>query len=70
MEKAFYTINEAAELLGVTRKTIYQWMDSGRLAFVVVGERRRITQDAMQAFIQASTQRAAEVTQKIKRPEL
>ena len=49
----FYTIKQVADQLGVHRTTIYDWMNSGRLAYVEVGERRRITQSALNAFIKA-----------------
>ena len=51
MEEEYYTIDEVAERLKVTRKTVYDWMRSGELAYVQVGSRRRITQSALRAFI-------------------
>lgn len=50
MEK-LYTINEVRDLLGVTRTTLYEWMNSGQLKYVVVGSRRRIPQSDLDAFI-------------------
>ncbi len=47
----FYTVDEVAKALKVTRQTVYEWMRSGRLEYVIVGERRRISQSALQAFI-------------------
>ena len=49
----FYTIKQVAEMLGVHRTTLYDWMNSGKLAYVQVGERRRISQSALTAFIRA-----------------
>ena len=49
----FYTIKQVAEMLGVHRTTLYDWMNSGKLAYVQVGERRRISQSALAAFIRA-----------------
>jgi excisionase family DNA binding protein len=51
MEKQWYTIKEAAEYLGVTRKTLYAWMADGRLPFIWIGDRRKITHEALQGFI-------------------
>ncbi len=51
LDKEFYTINEIRELFGVTRAAVYKWMEAGRLPYVLVGDRRRITREALQAFI-------------------
>jgi excisionase family DNA binding protein len=50
-----YTINNVADLFQVTPKTIYKWMEEGRLEYVIVGSRRRIRQSNIDAFIKAST---------------
>lgn len=47
----FYTVEEVAKALRVTRQTIYRWMQSGALRYVLVGERRRIPHSALSAFI-------------------
>ena len=51
MDEEYYTIDEVAERLKVTRKTVYDWMRSGDLHYVQVGGRRRITGSALKAFI-------------------
>jgi excisionase family DNA binding protein len=56
----FYTINEIASMFGVTRATIYQWMNGGKLAYIVVGCRRRIPQEALDAFIKRSNDQKQE----------
>ncbi len=55
LEKEFYSIKEVCELFGVTRATVYDWMNTRGLAWVRigVGGRRRITKEALQAFIKA-----------------
>lgn len=50
-QERFYTIKQVTEMLGVHRTTVYDWMNAGRLAFVQVGERRRIPKSALDAFI-------------------
>ncbi len=59
-EEKFYTIKQVAELFGVHRTTVYDWMNDGRLAFVHVGERRRITQGALDAFLKRGAPREGE----------
>lgn len=54
MEEKFFTIKQVAELLGVTRKAIYDWMRDGRLQYVIVGERRRIKKSDLDAFIKVA----------------
>ncbi len=71
MTERFYSINEIASMFGVTRKAVYDWMEAGRLDYVVVGARRRITQTQLDAFIQKGTQAAkAEIAEKNQTPEL
>ncbi len=53
MEEVYYTIDEVAERLKVTRKAIYDWMRSGELGYVQIASRRRIPQSALSAFIKA-----------------
>ena len=47
----FYTVDEVAKALKVTRQSVYRWMQSGQLRYVMVGDRRRISQSALNAFI-------------------
>ncbi len=47
----YYTIEEVAQKLRVTRTTVYRWMHSGALRYVMAGERRRIPQSALDAFL-------------------
>ena len=47
----YYTIEEVAQKLRVNRVTIYRWMQSGTLRYVMAGERRRIPQSALDAFL-------------------
>ena len=50
MEK-LYTINEVAARFGVSRPTVYDWMNRGLLPYVYVGLRRRVRESALHAFL-------------------
>lgn len=58
MDQEYFTIPEVAEKLKVTRAAIYKWIAQGKLACVYVGSDRRITSDAIEAFVRASTEEA------------
>ena len=51
MDEEFFTINEVAQRLKVTRAALYKWMGQGKLAFKMVGSRRRISSSDLAAFI-------------------
>jgi len=51
LTKEFYTINEIADLFSVTRATVYDWMNTGRMRYVIIGDRRRVRRDDLLAFI-------------------
>ena len=51
MDEEYFTIEEVRERLKVTRVTIYAWMATGDLPYVVVGKHRRITATALRNFI-------------------
>lgn len=46
-----YTVDETAKYFGVSRQTIYIWMNTGRLAWVEFGGRRRIRQSTLDTFL-------------------
>ena len=46
----FMTIREAAELLSVSRGTIYNLMDRGELAYAKIGSSRRLPRRAVHQF--------------------
>jgi excisionase family DNA binding protein len=59
LEKDFYTIAEVCTLFGVTRATVYEWMNNRGLAFVRVGPRRRVTREAIEAFLKVGSDAGA-----------
>jgi excisionase family DNA binding protein len=51
LEKDFYTIDEVCAIFDVTRATVYDWMKNRGLGWVRLGARRRITRQALEAFV-------------------
>jgi excisionase family DNA binding protein len=41
VRRIVYTPREAAELIGVSKTTIYRWMDAGEIAYVQMGKDAR-----------------------------
>lgn len=48
-----YSVAEVAELVGLSRSTLYAEMSAGRLAFVKVGSRRLILRTAIDSYTSA-----------------
>lgn len=46
-----FTTTEAAQILGVTLRTMYNWIKAGKIEAVNVGGHWRITKKALQSFI-------------------
>lgn len=61
IEKVGYSIEEAAQSLGVGRTTVYELMNRGDLESVKVGRRRIIPADAVGAFLAARRAAVARV---------
>jgi excisionase family DNA binding protein len=53
------TIVEAAEVLNVSRSSIYRLFDAGQLAWVQIGGCRRVTSAEIERFIAAHTEAAS-----------
>ncbi len=51
IQKATYSIPEAMELLGLSRQTIYNIINSGELTTYTVGRRRFVSSRAISDFI-------------------
>lgn len=47
-----YTIEELVDLLKVTKRTIYHYIKSGKLKAVKMGKYWRVTQKALDAFLE------------------
>lgn len=46
-----YTIDEIVSLLQVTRRTVYNYIKSGKLKAVKIGKYWRVTEKALEAFL-------------------
>ena len=46
-----YTLDEVADILKVSRRTLYTYVKEGKLAAVKMGKYWRVSQESLQAFI-------------------
>lgn len=52
MEQKYYSISDLMRLFGIkSRKTIYDWMNAGKLQWTQIGGRRKFTQAQIDAFL-------------------
>jgi excisionase family DNA binding protein len=51
MDEPYYTVKEVADRFKVSRQAIYDWISEGRLRAVKVGNRTRVPQSAIAAFV-------------------
>ena len=56
-EKLAYTVQEAAEMLSLSRSLVYRLIDAGEIQTIKFGRARRITFRQLDAFIRAQEQR-------------
>lgn len=49
--KLAYTVDEAADLLSLSRAHLYRLMDIGEIGSISIGRSRRITQGQLESFI-------------------
>lgn len=55
----FYTPQEIAKILKVPRKTVYTWLQQGKLQGVKAGDLWRIPKEALDAFLKKPSVRGA-----------
>ena len=60
-----YTLDEVADIMQVTKRTLYNYIKAGTLKAVKVGKYWRVSEDNLQAFISTGTP----VVDANKRPE-
>jgi excisionase family DNA binding protein len=51
------TINQSADLVGVSRQTIYDWIKTGFLGYTQIGHVKLINQDALLAVSEVKRKR-------------
>lgn len=51
-----YTLEEIAELLHITRRTLYTYVKEGKLKAVKVGKYWRVTEKNLEAFLSKGTE--------------
>lgn len=49
--KELYTVKEATDLLKVTRRTLYTYINEGKLEAFKIGKEWRIPKEALERFI-------------------
>jgi len=54
-ERLAYSVNEVAQITGLSRDLLYDQMRTGRLAYLKVGRRRIITRQHLEAFLALGT---------------
>ncbi len=50
-ERLAYSVEEAAQITGLSRDLLYDQMRTGRLSYLKVGRRRIITRQHLEAFL-------------------
>lgn len=54
-EITVYTLDEVADILKVTKRTLYTYVKEGKLPAVKMGKYWRVSADALQGFISTGT---------------
>jgi excisionase family DNA binding protein len=55
VDTKYYTVAEIAELLKVSRQTVYNWIESGQLAAVQAGRAVRVPASSLAAFLRPAS---------------
>ena len=50
-----YTLDEVADIMKVTKRTLYNYIKAGTLKAVKMGKYRRVSEESLQAFISTGT---------------
>lgn len=51
-----YTLEEVAEILQLTRRTLYTYIKNGQLKAVKIGKYWRVSEETLQSFIKKGTE--------------
>lgn len=55
MADRIYTLDEIAEMLHITRRTLYTYIKEGKLQAVKIGKYWRVSETTLQAFLENGT---------------
>lgn len=55
MTNRIYTLDEIAEMLHITRRTLYTYIKEGKLQAVKIGKYWRVSETNLQAFLEKGT---------------
>lgn len=55
MADRIYTLDEIAEMLHITRRTLYAYIKEGKLQAVKIGKYWRVSETNLQAFLEKGT---------------
>lgn len=55
MADRIYTLDEIAEMLHITRRTLYTYIKEGKLQAVKIGKYWRVSETNLQAFLENGT---------------
>lgn len=47
-----YSFNDLVKLFGVTKRTIYNWKEEGRLSLTIIGSKTFMTEAQLQEFLE------------------
>lgn len=53
MDEKLYTVKEVADQFRVSRQAVYDWVYRGDLRAIKIGDRIRIPESALRAFVKA-----------------
>ncbi len=52
-EEKYLTISQVARLTQFERATVYKWINSGKLSTCTIGNKKRVTESALNQFMQS-----------------
>ncbi len=55
LQQEIYTTGEAANVLGVTRRTIYNYIEQGKLQTIKINGRHKISKDQILDFLSSTS---------------
>jgi excisionase family DNA binding protein len=50
-ENDMYSLDDLAKMFKVTKRTIYNWKEDGRLPYVIIGSKTYVTEAQLQKFL-------------------